>query len=99
MGEDLINIAGIFENFFAAFSHVRKVVPIGIGEAFFEIAVTAATALVIGDHGLEIRFARKEFIEGDDGGVLGGFGIFDWRGVGDDFHHQFAQLFFLTENR
>ncbi len=96
--EDLIDFVRVVNEFFSSGAHGCEVVPVGFGEAFFEVAITTATILVVGDHLLVFFSGGEELVEGEDDGVFGGLGVFDCGGVGLDTHDEFFGGFFVSED-
>ena len=96
--EDGVDFVRVGDEFFAAGTHGCEVVPVSGGETFFEVAVSAATVLVIGDHLLVPGLVGEEFVECENDGVLGGLGILDRGGIGLDAHDELLRGFFIAED-
>lgn len=97
-GEDGVDLGGVGGEFGALCAQGGEVVPVGVGEALFEVAVAAAAVLVVGDHLGVVGLAGEELVEGEDDGVLGGLGFFDLGGVGLDFHDELPEGLFFAED-
>ena len=98
-GEDGIEVGGIGGEGGTAFAGGAKVFPKGIEQLLFIVAVAVPPGAEAGFHGRDLGLGGDEFVELDDAGGIGVFGIVDPDRVGFDTHDFFSKRFFFFEER